>query len=360
MISIDDIGWGTYGDYAGPYFKGTPFPIAVTPTSPENLKIMSVLVATESGWAFDAINMYDSMIISVGLIQFAEAGQFSVSDMLGEVATKCGLEAVTVPLKRSLEGAGASFGRTTKGKWRFTLEDHPDGPREVSTVADQRELFLGCSGKKDAWTSGAKEKAKQWAVDVANVWASSRARDVQLEFVAKRLMWFVLPYAKNVLFDVKPDDAWKGALQAIYLSFAGNNPARAASSLEHAVKSLKSPKWSHDWCTGVVQALVFHSGVGIHPIRYNRIAPIVEKLWNVKLPKPASVLQTWVEPLVLDPVVKKPQVRATKAESIVIIEQEKVVVPAARGELAKGGFAAFLSWLFALIMAIFAGKKSDR
>jgi hypothetical protein len=66
-VSPDQIGWSTYEGCEGPYFRGDiPFQ---EPKNPDFLdKCLATVTATESGH-YDAVNMYDSGILSVGLIQ---------------------------------------------------------------------------------------------------------------------------------------------------------------------------------------------------------------------------------------------------------------------------------------------------
>src|SRR5512135_3183037 len=74
-----EIGWSSYQNHEGPFFIGkVPY---VPPQNPDFLeKCMSVVTATEGGH-YDAINMYDSCILSVGILQVCER-IFGVSAML--------------------------------------------------------------------------------------------------------------------------------------------------------------------------------------------------------------------------------------------------------------------------------------
>jgi hypothetical protein len=67
MVDKSQIKWGEYKNYEGPYFIGSvPFSLSSNPSDDE--KILAVITATEGG-CYDSINMYDSCILSSGLIQ---------------------------------------------------------------------------------------------------------------------------------------------------------------------------------------------------------------------------------------------------------------------------------------------------
>ena len=55
MVQPSDIGWGGYGGYEGPFFRGViPFDASHLPTFED--KAVAVITATEGGH-YDAINM---------------------------------------------------------------------------------------------------------------------------------------------------------------------------------------------------------------------------------------------------------------------------------------------------------------
>lgn len=292
-VTPAQIGWSAYKDYEGPFFHGVRgFKLPVNPDTSD--KYLAVITAAEGGH-YDAINMYDRGIISVGVIQWIEAGQYSVSDMLGHVADKLGVDAVMLPLKPALDLCDASFKKNAKGRWRFFFNDVKG---EVDSLEKTRILFLGCTGLKGSWTPEAKQRAKTWAACVANVWSTDEACRAQNSFTRPKLLpWFVLADGKAILFGPEPEEGWVGALRAAFVSFGVNLPSVANAQLKLAVSTLKSPKWSAAWCTGVLKQLTFGPNIGIYPLRYNGIRPVLEQLWNVSLPKTAKDLQAWQEPV---------------------------------------------------------------
>lgn len=291
MTTAAQIGWGTYTSYEGPFYRGSrKFSLPADPD--ETDKIIAVIAAAEGG-CYDSINMYDRGIVSVGLIQWIEAGQRSVSDMLGCVAEKCGIEAVTVPLEQALKLSNASFEKTKESKWRFKFNDSRGF---VDTDAKAQQLFLGCKGSVGSWTLDAKNHAKTWAACIANVWESSEACKAQSEYTRSRMSVFIRPSAKAILFDDdKSNEGWVGMIRAAYLSYAINNPTIANDQVKIASGRSKSLKWSEDWCICLLQQLTFGPNIAIYPARYNNVKGMLEKLWGVTLPC-AKDLGTWKEP----------------------------------------------------------------
>jgi hypothetical protein len=287
MITPNQIGWGKYKTREGPMFGGSR-KLVLSENPSDNEKYIAVLTATEGG--YNAINMYDSCIISVGLIQVCEAF-FMVSNMLGDVAEKLGTDAVLVPLKPALDAAGATFRKNPAGKWRFAFNDDRG---EVTAGAMQRDLFLSCSGNIGDWTPASRSYAKLWAASVANVFDTEEACAAQLEFLAKRIRTYVLPDAAKIIFDGENDDGWRGALRAGFVSFSANRPSTAQTQLKSFVANTTEEKWSPNWCIGILKSLTFGPSIDIYPVRYNQIAPLLKKLWGVDLPLTSDELKNWV------------------------------------------------------------------
>lgn len=283
LVTHSQVSWSSYLDREGPYFRGVKqFKLKENPSDIE--RALAVTVAVESGH-YDAVNMYDIGIVSLGLIQWIEYKQFSVSRMLGEVADALGPSSVIVPLAGCLDTSRATFTKNASGKWLF----HVDGV-DVDTPEKSSSLFLSCSGLKGTWTAAAREHAKAWAAGLANVWSSDEACDIQMNKTASRLMNFALSGAKKELFLDDSWQGWKGALKTAYLSFAVNNPVAANSQVVVAAAASKHEKWSEGWCLDVIRRMTFGPGIVIYPIRYNAIRPVIESLWNVKMPKNAVEL----------------------------------------------------------------------
>lgn len=319
-IDVTSIKWSNYGGYEGPVYYGTKS-FAVPPNPTFLQKCMAVVGSVEGH--VDAVNMYDSGIVSLGTVQWIERGNMSVSDMMGAVAERCGIEYVNQALKYGLNQSSSSFRKNSAGKWRFFMKK--DGVEvEVSTPDLQREHFLGCSGKKGDWTPSSTQHAKIWCASFVSVWASDEACRAQLEFSSKRLLpWFVTPNAKKLLFVDPEEIGWKGALKAIFVSFAVNVPAVADRQLVVAVQSSKFEKFSREWCLDVVHQLVFGSGIAIWPVRYAGLVKRIKQLFNIDLPASPKELakKEWQVPVpaVLAPVVPAP--------APVVVEQPPIPVP---------------------------------
>jgi hypothetical protein len=297
-ITIDQVRWGSYKEYEGPWFHGVHgFKMPDVPDEAD--RYMAIITAAEGGH-YDSINMYDRGIVSVGIIQYIEAGSFNVSNMLGHVIEKCGSNAVMIPLKPALDLCNATFKKNALGLWRFHFND---ARGEVNTSEKSKELFLGCSGLKQPvppqkpWTPETKERAKLWTVCMANVWSSPMTQRAQHTFIRPRLPGFVMADAKAIVFDKQPSSPWVDALRAAFMSFAINLPLAANNQAKIASATLKSPKWSEAWCIGMLKQLTFGPNITIYATRYNNIRPLMEKLWGISLPKTAKDLLMWREPI---------------------------------------------------------------
>lgn len=286
MISASQIGWAKYSNFEGPFFRGVQIwrePADMT----EKDRWLSVITATEGG-TWDAVNMYDSCIVTVGLIQWCERGMFGVSNMLGEVAKVEGGRDVLALLPCPY--------RIVKGQFRF---GHPDGGL-VDTENRMREVYLGgqCNpetspdllGRAGTWNAEQKAYARTWAASFANVFAHEPARVAQRDYTVARLDSFFTAGARKILWDGSEGPTQR-MMRAAYLSFAANMPAWADGTLKRVAESPGPLKWSSEWCRKVLAALTFERRVAIYPHRYNRIRPVLERLYGVDLPDMAIELQ---------------------------------------------------------------------
>jgi hypothetical protein len=279
------IKWGTYQLYEGPYYRGTH--AYVVPEAHDELDVwLAVITATEGG-RYDAINMYDRMIISVGIIQWGEASQYSVTSLLAAIADRCGEKVVLDALQPAMSKCNVSFKKNSSGRWRFFFNDFRG---EVDTVDKQRQMFLGCSGQKGSWGAYSKDLAFTWVSCVVDALTTECAKKVQAEFTKNRLRGFYTADARKILLEDKTDNEYANMLRAAYVSFAANLPAIASKYLVEAAQSSKYAKWSRDWCIDILSNLTFGPNIGIYPMRYNLIRPVLEKYYGVDLPKTAKNL----------------------------------------------------------------------
>jgi len=294
MTTPSDIGWGSYQQYEGPFFRGK-FPFAISDVDqtavgsgsdkPLDPRLLAVVTATEGG-RYDAINMYDRCIVSVGLIQWCEAGQYSVSGLLGRIVDRD--PALLGPLGPAFAASNAEFKKNAGGKYRFFFRNGD----EVNSADKQRELFFkNSSGLKGGWQDEQKTHAKLWAVCLADMLAQPAARIVQVEHTLPKLVNFCMPEAKKILFEGSlPSEGLVGAVRAAYISFAANLPAVANTHLKQAVTDSKSDKWSLEWSIDVLRQLTFGPKISIYPHRYKAIRPVLERLYGVDLPDLAEDL----------------------------------------------------------------------
>lgn len=289
MVAVNEIGWGKYRQFEGPYHKGK-FGY-VLPSAPrlEDMQ-MAVITATEGGH-YDAWNGYDVCGWTSGLIQWCERNQYSVSDMLGEVA-KFDRE-LLFSMNQELGHERLEFKPNAKGRYRFFFSD---GRGEVDSQAEQQALFYaGGDGTQGSWSTATSLRAKAWAAAISTVWENKEAQHIQVEYTAKRLSGFLLPFAKSVFSAMPSTDTARG-IYAAYLSFAANNPTWANKSLQTAVtQNPHISAWSSDWAVAILREMTFGPGVAIYPHRYEAIRPVLEQLYGMSLPDFSSELKAWTE-----------------------------------------------------------------
>lgn len=292
MAAVEDIIWSSYKGYEGPaYFGRHKFDYEDVRTLDD--LILAVVTATEGG-AYDAINMYDGPpILSSGLIQFIEGGQYSVSDMLGYAIERLlpEQEIITAPLQEAMSLVDAQFIQNRKGRWRFYLSGD-----EVDRTQEQNILMRGGSnGEKGTWREEDKQLARTWAAAVASVWEHPETQKAQRLFTLSLLSEFAFGKSKDVVLAArrKGSDAAL-AFIAAYLSFAVNNPTRANRHLQIATDTYKGPFFTKDFLIHVLKELTFGPKIGIYPHRYNAIRPKIERYFNVDLPDFESDLASWV------------------------------------------------------------------
>lgn len=300
-----DVGWGKYSKWEGPWYKGS-LPLEIPNPTSYAEKVMLVFGASE-GARWNAINMYDRMVMSVGAFQWADGGIFAVTDLLGAVrlADPKALE----ELAPAMAASKATFELLPGSKWRFKFP----GTGWIDTIEEQRKLYLlNSSGLIGDWDEESKAHAKLWAACMANVFTHPGAIKAQAEFTAARFMWFVTKEAKPILWGPSTPQGdssnvgWVGAIRTAYLSYAGNLPAVASAQLLAHVAETKDPIFSEAWCIGLLKRLTFGPQIAVFPVRYNKIRPVLEKLFAVNLPDMATELQAWKQTVLTPPTVPVP------------------------------------------------------
>jgi hypothetical protein len=288
MITPSNVLWGSYRDYEGPWHGGTARLTGVDEYSDFAHKALATITATEGG-TFNAINMYDAGIFSAGLIQWIESGQYSVSEMLGYIVRKT--PSLAGVLNQALEARNCTLKANANGRIRFFFRS---GTEEVDTLREQQELFLYQStGKRGSWNQASKDWAKGWVAEVSNFLEMPEAREGQIAFTLPKLVtYFVMKPVIPILFSTPEENSGRlAALRAIYLSYAANNPLNAAKSFEQGLSKISGPMTSEEGMTTILRELVFHSGFTIWPERYNKIRPVVERLFGVDIPDLATDLK---------------------------------------------------------------------
>jgi len=282
---MDRIRLGQYLQYEGPWTRGV-YRFAIGDRPDFYRKMLGVLTATEGG-RYGAVNMYDRCILTVGLIQWCEAANiFGVTKMLH----KC-REIDSDLLTDYLSEAPGELLFTEKG---FIFNGKP-----VTTKEQQRAAFLGgSSGLRGQWTDEQIEHARRVCAVMSALWQEEKFRESQEAYTGKRLLGFVMPKTKKILFpELFPQEGAAGALRAAYVSFAGNLPAVAD---KHFRKVAETDKWKSanemDRLVMALKEMTFGPGIAIYPHRYEAIRPVLEKQFGINLPDMAEELRTFEEP----------------------------------------------------------------
>jgi hypothetical protein len=311
MISVSQIGWSRYHDREGPFFGGNIKVGVVDRTAPFADRVLSLTAAAEGG-GWNSINMYDSGLVSVGAIQFIDAGSFQVTDMLGAVADSLGVDYVLSVLKPALDICNATFSKI-ENKWRFSING-----QIVNSLALQKQLYFGdLEGNKFGSFNEIKRlRAKTWAACFANIWFDPRTITVQTNFTLPRLInGFVWNELKKDLFvGDQPEDGWVGATRALLLAFAVNAPAvvvKRYAACRSNGKSFGTP----EWCLSVLRGVIIGSGIDVWPARWVAKQPLIKKLFGVSLPSYNQLSSGKWEPLL----------PADVLPTQIIIEEEKII-----------------------------------
>lgn len=317
-VTADRVQWGSYGETSGPMFLGQlryEFP----KTADIQDRYLYVVASTE-GSSYDAVNMYDQCIVSVGLIQWAGA---SVDRLLGQIVEKCGFSVIDSALGEAMHQYDVGFVKHGDGKWGF-IESSTG--KAISTKLERQAAFWGCDGVQ--WTPDAKLRAKTWAAGFANIWLDPGARSIQAQWTKPKIREFLLPAVDKVLFDGTTGPECE-ALRAACMSYAANNPAKLAEMFSAGVKRAESAglkKWSHDWVCSVLKSIVVESTWKIWPGRWTKVQPACKVAFGIELPL-YSALASWVPPAPITPTqpVPVPPISETIQEIPVVIEPLPVV-----------------------------------
>jgi len=231
----------------------------------------------------DAIQLYDSCICSIGSAQWCSKYPNFVR-MLLFVEKKC--PGSLQKLKDHMGQIGAEFDEKHSCFLHNGLL--------VMTDQQRRDLFLaGGTGIEGSWTEEQLERAYNWVLAYANCpWEEEPVWQAQIDFAASTLHEYVRPEAEW-LFQMTADP-WILALRAAYISFAVNNPKKAAMQLNIARQKAPDSGLSEgtpSWVIEILRSITWDSGLDLWKHRYNAIRARLEKSFNVDLPDFADELR---------------------------------------------------------------------
>lgn len=255
------VSWGKYRSLSGPFTHGD------VPVLNEMCAEIRVIAATEGG-SWNAVNMYDAGIISVGCLQVIENRLGYVSSLFQEFVKK------GVDVNRYLyDSVGIRF----NADGRFVLDKSTD-PRYV--------WLLGSDQK--SWSSEQTEHATKCCQAMAKTLGLPLAVEAQRNWIRKGFLsrFFFSGDAEQLVREYKDPNACERhqyAAYLCYLSFAVNLPAKAARMLSSYKSATKLPYGSVEWCRGMAQTLGYKSGIDIWPGRFRKIVVTIEQITGVDL-----------------------------------------------------------------------------
>lgn len=279
-----DVGWGSYGEYEGPYFRGT-FPLKLKENHDFLDEAMYVFSRTEG--RLDSVNMYDSCILSISCAQWCARVHNAYAMTLGLAKDKFGDDNPIKLIQQMLERSSANL-QKIDDTWNFYIDF-----QKVVTPKLLRKLFFdGASGKKGEWTPKTKQHAIDWARIIIETLRLPSMIDAQIEYTKPRMMNFVLNFSREYLFanDSQDNDIGRCAKTA-YLSFAGNNPKWANDSVKRFASSTDLSKWSSEWLVMFLKEMTFGPNIAIYPHRYDAIASALRSVYDVNIPRTSLELR---------------------------------------------------------------------
>jgi len=340
-VTPEKIQWGSYGGTSGPMHLGL-LRYELPKTADVQDRCLYVVTSTE-GATYDAVNMYDQCIVSLGLIQWAGA---SVDRLLGQIVDSCGYSVIDSALGETFHEYGVGFVKHGDGKWGFI---ESETGKAIVTKQDRQRVFWGCDGV--SWTPDAKKRAKSWAAAFANVWLDPGARQIQVQWTKPKLKDFLLPQVEKVLFDGSqgPD---RDAFRAACMSYAANNPAKLGEMFAAGLKRAESAelaKWSHDWICSILKSIVVESTWKIWPARWTKVQPACKIAFGIELPL-FELIKEWNPPAKEEEKKSPDPVKETVVEIPVTVEPppptEVIVTP--EPVQSQGWVTRLLKWIASL------------
>lgn len=276
---ISGVKWVKFKDREGPVIHGT-MDFRLTNAAGDAEKQLAVVCACE-GSQFDAINMYDRGIVSVGLLQWAEhVGK--VSRFLGHAIDSGCKDALTKIFRPMFDKTHVDLAPFTEGRasrWRFTHVSVP-----ITTPEGLQDALYGCDGLSSSWNDERRSLAIEWARTFHEA-MTVIPTTLQAAYAAADIQSYVVPAVrKTALFT--PSDVQRSPLeraaQALYVAMAVNSPGGAQKAFAATPYSVGSD----DWCKEFFEAVKAPAGdvPKQFATRYRRAKPIIENLYNVSLP----------------------------------------------------------------------------
>lgn len=277
---MSDVKWVKFKDREGPVVHGS-IEYSCPEMPSEDERILSIVAKAEGG-RFDAVNMYDRGIVSIGLLQWAEhVGK--VSRFFGYAMERGAASPLTKIFQPMFDRTGVGLQTFQEGKhsrWRFSFQGSP-----VMTPESLQATFLGCDGVSSSWNDERRSMAIEWARTFHQ--ALIVTRDYMQVYACQDMHGFVTPLVKSALFRTFTSETNAlRASRALYIAMAVNSPGGAQKAFVAVSNDKNVQLASVDWCQNFFNTLKQPNGEVPKQFanRYVRVKSLVESMYNVTLP----------------------------------------------------------------------------
>lgn len=245
-------------------------------------KLVGVTTSTEGG-CFDSENGYDRAVLSLGLVQITPIA--GLGTLLSRIMEQVPSEALK---------------EVSSWQTRYGVD-----LLEALKLGSSPELALqlyGCHGREGSWNGASWDRAEALFQALAGLLVHPVARQIQLDFTASKILSWVMPETRKILFQDLHTEGWTGALQAAVVSFSANLPAVADKHFRAYVEEkggFSESEVDQAYVLGAIDAMTYRPKISIYPHRKEAILPAIERIYDVRFPGAFSV--SGADPQALSP-----------------------------------------------------------
>jgi hypothetical protein len=282
--------WGKYKEFEGPYYPGN-----IDYKLPENHdvwdRVLASVAATEG--KMNSINMYDSCIVSAGIIQWCEKNFLGVTNLI-DAFMKSNETKHTPILNDAFKEIKSFVGfmpfkKQSNGSWRFVDKSN----NIIDKEDEQRNFFLGCDGKKGSWNQRTFDLSKTWARCLAKFMSAQEMTEFQSNYTKEKIKTIYYHRDVRSIIEQISDQTIKELALCFYISFSANHPKFAKDNFISADARMLTKRGSKEWLLEVIKEMTFKNNIEIYPKRFEKVSMVLNKLYPAGIiPIKASDLKT--------------------------------------------------------------------